>query len=106
MHLNNLSRLEFCEERWKAVPQYLQKPPFALFNLLAATRLDRLVEREIGSRREGILGGRGRREEEGSRRELGGRRLIKDLNTEPALWADYYCQKRKQILKGKTFQRC
>ena len=78
VHLNNLSRVEFCEERWKAVPQYLQKPPFALFNLLAATCLDRLVEREIGSRREGILRGRGRREEEGSRRELGGRRLIKD----------------------------
>ena len=32
--------------------------------------------------------------------EVGGgrRRLIKDLNTEPTLWADY-CQKRKQILK-------
>ena len=42
---------------------------------------------------------------------VGGSRLIKDLNTEPALWADYYCQKRKtdferinisKMLKTKT----
>ena len=47
------------------------------------TVMYRLAERkrEIGSRE-----GRGL---------LGRRRLIKDLKTQPALWADNYCQRRK-----------